>query len=98
MRIVLLDDFLEDWEKLKLYFDKESPELRETFDRMVREGLNRILDFPKVNHRVRQNYRICQLKKFRRHGILYRIKRNVIFIHGVFHLQRGLSFWKDRLS
>ena len=97
MRIILLEEAEEDLAEAMSFFEGQSDGLGTKFKIQVDEALGRILDHPKSWPKYRKGFRLCQLKDFRRHGILYRVGRTVIFVHGIINLQRGPRFWKNRL-
>jgi hypothetical protein len=97
MNIFFLQPALDDLTELTDYFDLISARLGLRFRQAVEKTLDWILDFPKASAVIRKNYRVRQIIRFRKYGIVYRINHGSIFIHGIFQLQRGPRFWRSRM-
>jgi hypothetical protein len=63
-----------------------------------KKTLAMIVDFPRAAAVIRKRFRIRTILRFRRYGILYRVGRTSVFIHGMFYLPRGPRFWRSRLK
>ena len=98
MNIIILEIALDDFVEATTYFDGISERLGQRFRRCVENTLEMIIDFPKLAAIVRKGYRIRQVLRFRKYGILYRIREECIFIHGIFYLPRGPRYWRSRLQ
>lgn len=97
MNVIVLEQVLDDLRDAIDYFEEQSDGLGLRFRQCFQTSLEGIIEFPRICAVVRKGYRIRQIVRYRKFGILYRIKHRCIFIHGIIHLQRGPRFWRDRL-
>jgi hypothetical protein len=98
MNVIILDSALEDLLELTNFFESRSEGLGMRFRQSVEKSLGIVIDFPRASAVIRKGYRIRQIKRFRKYGILYRIKHGCIFVHGIFYLSRGPQYWSSRLG
>jgi hypothetical protein len=97
MRMIVLEAAEEDFEGASDYIENQRAGEGAKFEAKVEEALGRMLLLPYASSKLKRNYRVCQLKKYRRYGILYRIVQKTIVVHGIIHLQRGKGLWRKRL-
>jgi plasmid stabilization system protein ParE len=97
MRLVFFDRALDDLEEICSYYEAQQQGLGSRFRFQVQRVIEGIASFPKLSIRLRNSFRLSILRVFRRYGVIYRIHRKVIVIHGIVPLQRGKAFWKYRL-
>src|SRR5262245_12415228 len=76
MEILLLPNAMQDLRHAKIYFDAQDDELFGHFMDKVGDALERIQRLPRASMRLKQGYRLCQLKTFRKHGILFKVRSN----------------------
>jgi hypothetical protein len=98
MRVLILDSAEEDTEEAVAYYDAVSEKLGAAFLEELNKAIDWIKRFPFACARIRKSFRIRQLKRFRRFGVLYKIRKPLIAVYGVVNLQRGPGFWKRRLG
>jgi len=98
MNVVLLQPVLDDFLEVTTYFDGISERLGRRFRQCVEKTIESIIDFPEASAVIRKGYRVRSIVRFKRYGILYRIREGAIFIHGIFYLSRGPRFWRSRLQ
>lgn len=89
---------MEDLFESHAYFETQSPGLGAKFLGKVFDALERIESFPRAWVRTRRKFWLCQLTKFRKYGVLYRIGRGSVYVHRLIHLQRGPALWKEVLK
>ncbi len=97
MNAILLQSALDDLLQATVYFESISERLAQRFRRCVAKTLETIVAFPEASAAIRKGYRIRQVVRFRNYGVLYRIREDSIFVHGIFYLPRGPRFWRSRL-
>jgi toxin ParE1/3/4 len=66
------------------------------FTRAVRAAMSRVELNPDLFRIVSEDVRKCRVLRFP-YGILFRHRRDGIYIVAVMHLHRDPSYWKDRL-
>jgi hypothetical protein len=98
MNAIFLQAALDDLLEAVDYFETQSEGLGARFKRCVEKTLAVIIDFSRASAVIRKGYRIRQILRFRKYGILIRIRQGCIFIHGIFYLSRGPRFWRSRLE
>ncbi len=97
MRVLVLDSAEEDTEEAVNFYDAVSEKLGEQFLDELKKAIDWISRFPFAFEKIRRSFRIRQLKRFRRFGVLYKVNGRLILVHGVVNLQRGPGFWKRRM-
>ena len=98
MTVILLQSALDDFLEATDYFDGISNDLGLRFRQCVEKTIESIVDFPEASAVVRKGYRVRTIVRFKKYGVLYRIRDGAIFIHGIFYLARGPRFWRSRLQ
>jgi len=97
MNIILLQPALDDIVEATSYFDGISEHLGRRFRQCIEKTIEAIIEFPKASAVIRNGYRIRQVVRFRKYGVLYRIRNGIVFIHGIFFLSRGPRYWRSRI-
>jgi toxin ParE1/3/4 len=95
--VIVLEQAEEDLLAAQRFFEAEREGLGDSFVDKAEEAVEGIQRFPYAAPKLARGFRIWQLKKFRRYGLLYRVRREAIIVHRVIHLQRGPGFWKTVL-
>jgi len=93
----ILDEAEDDLENAFKYYESHRSGLGGDLVEEFRQGLRRILEFPRAWQRLDRTYRRYRLHRFP-YGIVYRIdaKDSRIMIVAFMHLSRKPGFWRSR--
>jgi hypothetical protein len=74
MNVLILESAIEDLVEAIEYFNRQSEGLGLRFRHCVEKTLEGVINFPKASAVIRKGYRVRPVKRFRKYGILYRVK------------------------
>jgi hypothetical protein len=77
------------------FYDGKRDDLGDEFYAEVPSAVERIKAFPWSI--VAKNSRLCQTHRFP-YGLVYQVRKRVIYIIAVMHLHRRPGYWKKRLK
>ncbi|MCP4537002.1 MAG: type II toxin-antitoxin system RelE/ParE family toxin [Chloroflexi bacterium] len=97
MRMEILDSAKEELAETIAYYNIESEGLGFRFAYEVKRTLSRISQHPKAWPSISKRTRRCRISGFP-YGIVYQIRKDVILIAAVMHLQRHPDSWKSRIK
>lgn len=95
-RITILPDAKSDLEDALKFYSEVSPKLAKTFGKRLYESIDRIIEAPVRNPKVRGEYRKLNFRQFP-FQLIYRIEKDKIIVIAIAHMKRKQFYWKKRL-
>lgn len=97
MKVIYFAEAKEELDGAIAYYDGKRDGLGDEFYAEVQSAVERIKALPNVWSIVAKNSRLCQTHRFP-YGLVYQVRKRVIYIIAVMHLHRRPGYWKRRLN
>lgn len=96
MRMEFLDPAKGELAEAIAYYNSESEGLGFRFALEAKRALSRISEYPQAWPSISRRTRRCRISGFP-YGIVYQVRKELILIVAVMHLQRHPDSWKSRM-
>jgi plasmid stabilization system protein ParE len=96
MNLLFHSEAFEEMIEAAQYYEDHAPGVGDDFLSEIEEGLERIAGSPRTYSLLFGSVRRYLLQRFP-YGIVYKVRKNGVFIIAVPHLRRNPGYWKHRL-